>query len=82
MSDSGSLIALGANGHNLAGVKGAFRLYYAAQLALSSGLYMLGDHVSALDDYLALGGGNFQHLTLFTLVLAGNNHYLVAFFNV
>ena len=65
MGNAGRLAALGADGLHLAGVDGAFGLDDAALLALTAGLDMLGDHVQALDDDLALFRGSLQDLAGF-----------------
>src|SRR5699024_9730335 len=82
MANAGSLAALGADGHDLAGVDSALGLNDAALLALTAGLDVLGDHVQALDNDLALFGGSLQDLAGLALVLAGDDHNVVAGFNM
>jgi len=82
MTNAGSLAALGANRHNLAGVDSALGLDNAALLTLTARLDVLGDHVQAFHDDLALFRGGLQDLTGLALVLAGDDHNVVAGFNM
>jgi hypothetical protein len=54
----------------------------AALLALTAGLDVLGNHVLALNDDLVLIGADLQDLTSVALVLAADDHYVVAGFNM
>ena len=71
MAHASGLAALGANRHDLGGVKRALGLYDAALLALTARLDVLRDHVQALDNDLALFRGGLQDLAGLALILAG-----------
>src|SRR5699024_10025600 len=82
VAHAGRLAALGADRHDLAGVDSALGLNDAALLALTTRLDVLGDHVQALDNDLALFRGGLQNLAGLALVLAGDDHNVVAGFNM
>ncbi len=82
MAHAGGLATLGANGHDLAGVDSALGLDDAALLTLTARLDVLRDHVQALDDDLALFRGGLQDFAGLALVLAGDDHNVVAGFNM
>ena len=76
------LAALGADGHDLGCVHSTLSLDDAALLALTAGLDVLGNHVLALNDDLVLRGADLQDLTSVALVLAADDHNVVAGFNM
>src|SRR5699024_9158410 len=80
MAHAHGLAALGADGHHLGRIHGALGLDDAALLALTAGLDVLGDHVLAFNDDLAFGGADLQHLAGVALVLAADDHDVVAGF--
>ena len=82
VGNAGRLAALGADRLHLAGVDSALGLDDAALLALTARFDVLGDHVQALDDDLALFGGGLQDLAGLALILAGDDHNVVAGFNM
>ena len=82
MTHAGSLAALGADRLHLAGIDSALGLNDAALLALTTRLDVLRDHVQALDNNLALFGGGLQDLAGLALVLTGDDHNVVAGFNM
>ena len=72
----------GADGHDLGSVDSALGLNDAALLALTAGLDVLGNHVLAFNDDLAFSGADLQDLTSVALVLAADDHHVVAGFNM
>ena len=67
---------------DLAGVDSAFGLNDAALLALTARLDVLGNHVQAFDNDLTFFGAGLQNLTGLALVLARDDHHVVAGFNM
>ena len=63
-------------------VHSTLSLHDAALLALTTRLDVLGNHVLALNDDLVLRGADLQDLTSVALVLAADDHNVVAGFNM
>jgi hypothetical protein len=78
VTGSNAFAALGANGHNLAGVQGSFSLYDTALLTHLAGFHMLGYDVQALNDDFAFFGADSDNLTLVAFIFAGDDHYGIA----
>ena len=82
MSDTGRLIASGANELNFADVKGHFLRNDAALRNLHGGFGVAFDFVNAFDDDFAGVGAGGNDFALFTLILTGEDLNGIALFNV
>jgi hypothetical protein len=81
---AGGLIALRAYNLNLACENCAFGIDDSRRITGLAGLYMLFNHVDALNNYLTLFGAYLEHLALLAaiFIIAGKEHYGVAYFYV
>ena len=77
-----ALVALRAVKSHLGSIDCAFCVNDAACFSLLSGLNVLVNDVSALNDYLTLFGGYCDYLTLNALGVTGKYYYSIICFNM
>lgn len=80
-TNTGGLVALVTQEHNIGYTEGCFQVYDASlpDGTLSPG--MLFDKVDSLHDYPLFPGKGKAHLTLFPLIFTGDNQDIIIFFD-